>query len=90
MCTVAASQLLQLKGEMEAADIKKIRDLEDENRCLKRMFVDLSLECRALKDVIEKSFKPEIKRELVNCLTMQFTMSTRPACRTLFCYQPNT
>ncbi len=41
-------------GGMEAADIKKTKDLEDENRRLKQMFADLSLECRALKDVIEK------------------------------------
>lgn len=42
---------------MEASDIKKIKDLEDENRRLKQMFADLSLENRALKDVIQKSFK---------------------------------
>lgn len=44
-------------GGMEASDIKKLKDLEEENRRLKQMFADLSLECRALKDVIEKSFK---------------------------------
>lgn len=45
---------------MEASDIKKIKDLEDENRRLKQMFVDLSLENRALKDVIEKIFKTSL------------------------------
>ena len=48
-------------GGMEASDIKKMKDLEDENRRLKQMFADLSLECRALKDVIEKSFKTSDK-----------------------------
>ncbi len=39
---------------MEASDIKRMKDLEDENRRLKQMFADLILENRALKDVIEK------------------------------------
>ncbi len=46
---------------MEAADIKKIKDLEDENRRLIQMYTDLSLEYRALKDVIEKNFKTSDK-----------------------------
>ena len=46
---------------MEASDIKKMKDLEDENRRLKQMFVNLNLECRALKNVIEKSFKASDK-----------------------------
>ena len=41
-------------GGMEASDLKRMRDLEEENRQLKRMFADLSLENRALKDVLEK------------------------------------
>ena len=41
-------------GGMEASDIRRMRELEEENRQLKRMFADLSLENRALKDVIEK------------------------------------
>ncbi|KNC92841.1 transposase [Trabulsiella odontotermitis] len=48
-------------GGMEASDIKKMKDLEDVNCQLKQMFADLSLECRALKDVIEKSFKTSDK-----------------------------
>lgn len=45
---------------MEASDIKKIKDLEDENRRLKQIVADLSPENRALKDVIEKSFKTSL------------------------------
>lgn len=41
-------------GGMEASDIRRMRDLEYENSRLKQMFADLSLENRALKDVIEK------------------------------------
>ena len=41
-------------GGMEASDIRRIKELEAENRKLKQMFADLSLEHMALKDVIEK------------------------------------
>ena len=34
-----------------------LKDLEDENRRLKQMFADISLENWALNDVIEKGFK---------------------------------
>lgn len=41
-------------GGMEAADVRRLKDLEQENSRLKRMFADLSLENMALKDVIAK------------------------------------
>lgn len=41
-------------GGMEALDMKRLKFLEEENNRLKRMFADLSLEARALKDLIEK------------------------------------
>lgn len=78
---------------MDASDIKKMKDLEDENRRLKQMFADLSLE--ALTDVIEKTLKPAIKRELVNYLTAQFAMNVRPAygtfslTMTVYFYRPD-
>ncbi len=41
-------------GGMEASDVKRLKELEDENRRLKSMFAELSLEHRILKDIIEK------------------------------------
>ena len=41
-------------GGMTASDIKRLKELEQETRRLKQMYADMSLENRALKDVIEK------------------------------------
>ena len=39
---------------MEASDIKRLKELEEENRRLKQMYADLSLDHKILKDIIEK------------------------------------
>lgn len=41
-------------GGMEASDLKKMKDFERELSQLKRMYADMALENRALKDLIEK------------------------------------
>lgn len=41
-------------GGMESSDLTRLKELEEENRRLKEMYADLSLENRVLKDVIEK------------------------------------
>lgn len=41
-------------GGMQASDIKRLRELEEENRKLKQMYADLALDNRILRDVIEK------------------------------------
>ena len=40
---------------MQASDIKRLRELEEESRRLKQNAADLLLKNRALKDVIAKS-----------------------------------
>ena len=41
-------------GGMEASDIRRMKELEEENRRLKQMYADMSLENHALKLIIEK------------------------------------
>ena len=43
-------------GGMAASDIKRLRQLEDENRRLKHLVTDLTLDNQALKAVISKNF----------------------------------
>ena len=41
-------------GGMTVSQLKKLKELEEENRKLKQMYADVSLQRDALKDVIEK------------------------------------
>jgi putative transposase len=41
---------------MQTSDVKKMRQLEDENARLKKMVANISLENDAMKDLIQKKF----------------------------------
>ena len=41
-------------GGMEVSDIRKMKELAEENRRLQQMYADLSLKHEALKDIVEK------------------------------------
>ena len=43
-------------GGMEASDVKRMKELEEENRRLKQMYANLSLEHVILKDIISNLF----------------------------------
>ena len=43
-------------GGMEVSDAKKLRALEDENRRLKHLVADLTLDNQALKSVVSKKW----------------------------------
>jgi hypothetical protein len=43
-------------GGMDSEDAKKLKQLEEENRKLKHVVADLTLDNRALKDVLSRNF----------------------------------
>ncbi len=43
-------------GGMEAQDLKKLKELEEENRRLKKMYAELAMDHMVLKDVLSKKF----------------------------------
>jgi putative transposase len=49
-------------GGMESSDVKRLKELEDENARLKKMYAELSLDHSILKDVItKKGWGPAVK-----------------------------
>jgi putative transposase len=90
-------------GGMEVSDIKRLKELEEENQRLKRMFADLSLKHEALRDIVEKmpdksgagsALRPAEKRELVDYARDTHGLSLRSACdilrlrRSVYRYRP--
>lgn len=56
---ISAATLYQWRskyGGMEASDLRRLRELEQENARLKRMYADLSLDHSVLKEALTKKF----------------------------------
>jgi putative transposase len=67
---------------MSVSDLKRLKELEEENRRLKQMYANLSLEHAALKDIIEnKTLIVEERRELAKYVLAESGLSERKACR---------
>lgn len=43
-------------GDMEVSDAKRLKQLEDENRRLKRLVADLTLDKQALQDIVSRKW----------------------------------
>jgi len=63
---VSSATYYKLKSKytgMSASDLKRLKELEAENRRLKTMYADVSMDNKILKEVIEKKF-PELLDEI--------------------------
>ena len=67
---------------MEASELKRVKELEDENRRLKNMYAELSLDHQMLKIVLgKKVVSPAEKREKAHVLIEAHGSSIGRACR---------
>ena len=68
-------------GGLELSEAKKLRRLEEENRKLKQLVGDLSLDKQALQGrVVKKLLAPQARREAVNHVIEHHHRSERKAC----------
>jgi len=71
-------------GGMDAAALKRLKELEAENQKLKEMYADLSLEHQVLKDIVEKKVIPVAeRRDLAQYAIATHQISERQACSML-------
>lgn len=50
-------------GGMEVTQLKRLKELEEENAKLKHMYAELALDNRILKNVVEKNFPGSVRGE---------------------------
>ena len=63
------------------SELKKLKQLEEENSKPKRLVVDLSLDKAMLQDILsKKALEPSRKRQIVDDLVKRFGAPLRKAC----------
>jgi len=71
-------------GGLGVTELRRLRQLEEENAKLKSIVADLSLDKQMLQDVLKKSFEPfAAQGQLTSWLVEQYRVSARKACRTI-------
>jgi putative transposase len=68
-------------GGLGVSELRKMRQLEEENHQLKKLVADLSLNKQMLQDVLKKTLRRDQLRQLVQCLLSDYRVSERRACR---------
>ena len=71
-------------GGLEVSDLRRLKELEDENRRLKKIVADQALNIEALKMVAEENCKARTAQEpAVRAVQERWEVSERGACRWL-------
>ncbi|WP_425591799.1 IS3 family transposase [Chitinophaga polysaccharea] len=74
-------------GGLDAAELRELRQLKEENSKLKQIVAELSLDKQMLQDVLKKkALKPVQKRALAIDLNRDYKVSLRQCCRVMMLY----
>jgi putative transposase len=82
-------------GGLGVPELRRLKQLEEENQHLKQLVADLSLDKQMLQDVLKKVLKPVQRRHAAQHLIDAYRISARRDCRVLrlqrasFAYQPH-
>ena len=68
-------------GGLGIPELRRLRQLEEENAQLKKLVADLSLDKQMLQDVIKKVVKPAYKKEIACWMVSNYRISAQRACR---------
>lgn len=66
---------------MGVSELRKLRQLEEENQQLKKLVAHLSLDKQMLQDVIKKVIKPTYKKEMTLWMVDHYQISKNRACK---------
>ena len=66
-------------GGLETTELRRLRQLEEENSQLKKLVADLSLDKQILQDVLKKVLKQVQKHELARVIQNDYRISQRKA-----------
>lgn len=67
-------------GGVDVSKMKRMKNLEEENRCLKKMHVKERLKDEVLQDAFKKVVKPSRRKEMAKKADEKRQMSIRLAC----------
>ena len=66
---------------MDVSQVRRFKELEEENRKLKQMYAELALDNKILKDVIEKSSRARGKERAGRWYCKKYDISISRACK---------
>ena len=74
-------------GGLGVSELRRLKNLEEENAQLKKLVADLSLDKQILQDVLKKVLRPSRKREMISTIRMEYNISINRCVRLILLHK---